>query len=135
MPAQLLRQLTGRSGYTFFMNRGFEKNIVLYPEGVWEEITKRIGELNYYNPKERQFMRYFFRGVKDVATDSVDRILVNKHLLDYAGIKSDVVLFAFIDRIEIWDKETYYNQLDQRPEDFADLANQIFGEVRFDTNE
>jgi MraZ protein len=135
MPAQLLRQLTGRNGYTFYMNRGFEKNIVLYPDRVWEEITSKVGELNYYNLQERQFMRYFFRGVKDVETDSADRILVGKPLLDYAGIKSDVVLFAFIDKIEIWDKDTYYNQLEQSPEDFAALADRIFGDSRNELKE
>jgi len=127
MPATLLKQLGGGSSYTFFVNRGFENNIVLYPERVWSDITQKIGELNYYNAQERQFLRYFFRGVKEIVTDNVDRILLGKNLLDYAGIKSDVVLFAFVDKIEVWDRDTYYEKLDERPEDFAFLADQIFG--------
>lgn len=127
MPSLLLKQLGAGATHTFFVNRGFENNIVLYPERVWEGITQRISQLNYYNAQERQFLRYFFRGVKDVATDNAERILLSKNLLDYAGIKSDVVLFAFIDKIEVWDKDTYYEKLDQSPEDFGLLADKIFG--------
>jgi len=127
MPATLLKQLGGGSSHTFFVNRGFENNIVLYPERIWNGITEKIGQLNYYNTQERQFLRYFFRGVKEIVTDNVDRILLGKNLLDYAGIKSDVVLFAFVDKIEIWDRDVYYEKLDERPEDFSKLSDQIFG--------
>lgn len=127
MPAALLKQLGTGGAHTFFMNRGFEKNIVLYPQRVWEDITQKIGRLNYYNTQQRQFLRYFFRGVKDVTTDGADRILLGKNVQDYAGIKSEVVLFAFVDKIEIWDRDTYYEKLDEKPEDFSVLSDQIFG--------
>lgn len=127
MPSQLLKQLGTAGAHTFFMNRGFEKNIVLYPQRVWEGITESIGKLNYYNAEERQFIRYFYRGVKDVTTDGADRILLGRTLQEYAGIKSDVVLFAIVDRIEIWDKDAYFGQLEEKPNDFSRLADQIFG--------
>lgn len=127
MPAPLLKQLGGGSNHTFYLNRGFEKNLVLYPEKVWKEITSKIGELSYYNTTQRNFLRYFFRGVKEVQTDGAERILLSRNLLDYADIKSDVVLFAFIDKIEIWDKDAYDGQMNESPEDFARLADDIFG--------
>jgi len=132
MPSQLLKQLGGTSPHTFFLNHGFEKNIVLYPQGVWEKIVERIGQLNYYNTRERHFLRHFFRGVRDVTTDSADRVLLGKGHQEYAGIKSDVVLFAFVNKVEIWDRDTYYDKLDEYPEDYTDLANQIIGSADFD---
>jgi MraZ protein len=127
VPSTLLKQLGDQETYTFFVNRGFESNIVMYPEQIWYRITEKLSSLNYYNTKEREFLRYFFRGVKMMTTDSVDRILLNKSLLEHAGIKSDVVLFAFIDKIEIWDKTTYNDKLERPPENYSQLSDQIFG--------
>ena len=129
MPSTLLRQLGGSGPHTFYVNRGFEKCLMIYPEKVWENTLERINELNVYRTQDRNFIRYFFRGVSDVTTDSADRVLLNKGLLDYAGIKKDVVLFAYLDRIELWDKETYSDWLNKEPEDFANLAEQVLGKI------
>ena len=129
MPSTLLRQLGGSGPHTFYVNRGFEKCLMIYPEKVWENTLERINELNVYRTQDRNFIRYFFRGVSDVTTDSADRVLLNKGLLDYAGIKKDVVLFAYLDRMELWDKQTYSDWLNKEPEDFANLAEQVHGKT------
>jgi MraZ protein len=127
VPSTLLRQLGDRSSYTFFVNHGFESNIVMYPEEIWNRITNKLSSLNYYNTRERDFLRYFFRGVKRIETDSADRVLLSKPLLEYGEIKSDVVLFAFIDKIEIWDKAKYYAKMEAPPEDYSKISDSIFG--------
>ena len=134
VPSQLLQKLGAGTSHTFFLNRGFEPCVVMYPQRVWEQIMERVSKLNYYNSRERQFMREFLRGLKDVSTDSAERILINKQLLDHASIKSDVVLFACVNKIEIWDKDAYYSRVEDRGEDFADLANDIIGSPGFDFN-
>ncbi|GAA5220925.1 division/cell wall cluster transcriptional repressor MraZ [Membranihabitans marinus] len=128
MPAQLLKQLGGLSPATFFVNRGFENCIMLYPEKVWDKIVAGVNKLNVYRQKDRNFIRYFYRGVTSMTTDSADRVLISKHLLDYANIEKEVVLFAYLDRIEMWDKDSYYNMLDAEPHEFSDLAEQVLGQ-------
>ena len=135
MPAQLLKQLGGLSPATFFVNRGFEKCIMMYPEKVWDKIVEGINDLNVYKQKDRNFIRYFFRGVNSVTADSADRVLIGKNLLQYAGIEKDAVLFAYLDRIEIWNKETYYGMLDAEPEEFSRLAEQVLGEGGVEEND
>ena len=78
---------------------------MLYPEPVWDRITNEINQLNLYNKKNRDFVRYFYRGAQKLEMDSADRILVTKRLLEYADIDKDVILSAYNDRIEIWAKE------------------------------
>jgi len=48
-------------------------------------------------------------------------------LLEYAGIEKEVILSAFNDRIEIWAKEVYDQLMDDEPDDFSDLAEEILG--------
>ena len=127
IPSTLLRQLGGGGPFTFFINRGFERCLMIYPEKVWEENLERINKLNVYRTQDRNFIRYFFRGVSDVTTDTADRILINKNLMKYADVKKDVILFAYLDRIEMWDQAAYLAWLDRQPENFADLAEQVLG--------
>lgn len=125
MPSQLLKQLGGDTAHTFVLNRGFEKCLMIYPTENWDKITKEIDNLNVYDPKQRKFIRYFYRGASKVTTDSSERILFPKRLMEYGSLKKEVVLFAYNDRIEVWDKAAYDNMLDEEPEDFSDLAAEV----------
>lgn len=127
LPSGLIGQLGERESYNFVINRGFENCLMLYPIEVWEEISKKINQLNTYGRKEREFVRYFYRGASKITMDAADRILLTKGLLDYAGIDKDVVLSAFNDSIEIWSKDQYDNMLDNEPDNFADLAEELLG--------
>lgn len=135
MPSGLIAQLGEAEAFTFVINRGFEQCLMLYPEPVWERITNEIDQLNLYNKKNRDFVRYFYRGAQKVTMDNVDRILVSKRLLDYAGIDKDVILSAYSDRIEIWALEKYESLLDDEPEDFSDLAEDVLGRANGKTAE
>ncbi len=126
VPKGLLDQFDSEK-VVFYINRGFEKCLMMYPENVWDGIVENINRLNIYKKDERDFVRYFFRGVSRVEVDSADRILLSKALLNYSGIEKDSVLFAYMDRIEIWDKAKYGMVLDEEPEQFSELAERIFG--------
>lgn len=126
LPAALLRQIAG-GNLAFTINRGFEKHLIMYPREVWEQKTNEINQLNIYNKQHRQAIRYFYRGASEITLDGADRILIPKSLIDFAGIEKEVVLFAYRDQIEIWSKDRYEAMIDEEPEDFSDIANEVFG--------
>jgi MraZ protein len=129
MPSGLIAQLGEGQAHTFVINRGFEKCLMLYPEDVWGRISAEVNQLNLYNKKNRDFVRYFYRGAQKMVMDSADRILVSKRLLEYAAIQNDVVLSAYNDRIEMWASEEYEQLLGEEPADFSDLADEVLGRV------
>lgn len=131
MPANLLKQLTASSGgngsYDFVVNRGFENHLILYPQDVWDEKVKDFSKLNINITKNRQALRYLYRGATQIAADNSERVLIPKNLILYAGIEKQVVLFAYLDQIEIWAKSAYKQMIDEEPTDFAELAEEVFG--------
>ncbi len=129
LPAGLKKQLASEDQEQFVVNRGFEKNLTLYPESEWQKITREINSLNLYNKKNREFVRYFYRGASELQCDSASRLLLPKTLLDYASLNKEIVLFAFGNRIEIWSKEQYENTMSVEPEDFSDLAEEVMGRI------
>ena len=102
---------------------------MLYPDAVWKQISDEVNALNLYNKKNRDFVRYFYRGAQELLLDSADRILIPKRLLEYAGIEKDLILSAYNGRIEIWAKDDYDTMLDQEPTDFSDLADDVLGKL------
>ncbi|MFM9948385.1 MAG: division/cell wall cluster transcriptional repressor MraZ [Saprospiraceae bacterium] len=130
MPSGLVNQLGEEAQkLTFIVNRGFEKCLMLYPKPVWDKITTEINQLNTYNKKNREFIRYFYRGAQEVTMDAADRILISKRLLEYADITKDVILSAYNDRIEIWAQEGYDDLMAEEPTDFSDLAEEVLGKI------
>lgn len=129
LPAGLKKQIPAESKGCFVVNRGFEKCLVLYPMNDWKTISDEVNRLNLYNRKNREFVRYFYRGATELELDSTNRLLLPKSLLEYASIDKDVVLFAFSNRIEIWAKNLYEGLLTDEPEDFASLAEEVMGKT------
>ncbi|MDX9941228.1 MAG: division/cell wall cluster transcriptional repressor MraZ [Bacteroidales bacterium] len=129
LPSGLKKQLTEGDQERFVINRGFEKNLTLYPQSEWQKISQEVNSLNLYNKKNREFVRYFFRGASEVMLDSANRLLLPKSLLEYAGIEKEIVLFAYGQRIEIWAREVYESMMNNEPEDFSSLAEDVMGKI------
>ncbi len=127
LPAGLKKQLSPEAQDRFVINRGFEKCLVLYPLNEWKVISDEVNQLNLYAKKNREFARYFFRGASELALDNTNRLLLPKTLLEYASIEKDLVLFAYSNRIEVWSKSNYDSMLNDEPEDFANLAEEVMG--------
>jgi MraZ protein len=128
-PSRLKKQLSPLAEGKFYINRGFEKCLVLYPLNEWDLIRSQLQRLNLYVKKNRKFVRYFYRGATELALDSQNRLLLPKTLFSYAGINKDVILCAYSDRIEIWDKPSYEKMMTEEPDDFADLAEEVMGDM------
>jgi len=135
MPSGLRKQLDPEAQEKFVLNRGFEKCLVLYPKNTWTSISAEISKLNQYKKKNREFTRYFYRGASELSLDGTGRILFPKRLTEYAGITKEVVLFAYFDRIEVWDKSTYDNLLTDEPDEFSRLAEEVMGNLNNEHDE
>ncbi len=127
LPSGLRKQLDAASEEKFVMNRGFEKCLVLYPKSDWKYISEEVNKLNQYVKKNREFIRYFYRGATEMGLDGTGRLLFPKRMLEYGGIDKEVVLFAYGNRIEVWDKDTYNGLLTDEPDEFANLAEDVMG--------
>ncbi len=128
LPAAFKKQLPEDWGNQFVVSRGIEPCLTLYPMKTWEPIFTKISLLNDFETKVRQFQRQFLNGATNIEMDSAGRLLVPPQLKDYAGLDKDVVLFAKVNKIEIWDS-TKYKQFFENfsSESFSALANEVMG--------
>ena len=126
LPAGFKKQLLEESANQFVINRGIESCLSLYPMQSWEPIFSEISQLNDFDPKVRDFRRYFLNGATQVELDSAGRLLLPKTLMEYAGLEKDIVLVSAVTKIEIWDKSKYKALFDNfSPEAYSKLANDV----------
>ncbi|HMU09237.1 MAG TPA: division/cell wall cluster transcriptional repressor MraZ [Ferruginibacter sp.] len=126
LPAGFKKQLPEEASSLFIINRGFEKCLTLYPQQSWEPIFSEISKLNDFDPKVREFRRYFLNGATQLELDSAGRLLLPKNLAEHAGLERDIVLVSAVNKIEIWDKSKYKQFFETfTPQSFSDLANEV----------
>jgi MraZ protein len=127
LPSGFRKQLPADAAERFVINRGFEHCLTLYTVDSWNILSEKINRLNDFNPKVREFKRLFLNGANMIDVDSAGRILLPKPLQEYASIKKDVILSAQGNKVEIWDKDTYYNYIKEHASSFSDLAAEVAG--------
>ena len=126
LPSGFKKQLPEQENYLFVINRGFEKCLTLYPIQSWEPIFKEISQLNDFDPKVREFRRYFLNGAIQLELDSAGRVLLPKNLMEHASLEKDIVLVSAINKIEIWDRNKYQQFFESfSPDAFSNLANEV----------
>ena len=129
LPAGLKKQLPDQEE-SFVINRGFEKCLTLFPSQSWKPIFKEISNLNDFDPKVREFRRYFLNGAQPVELDGAGRLLLPKNLMEHASLERDIVLVSAVNKIEIWDKIKYQQFFESfSPEAFSNLANEVMNKA------
>ena len=88
--------------------------------------------MNLFTIKNRAFVRKFQNGATKLDMDGNGRVLLPKDLQEFAGISKEVVLFAYADRIEIWDKAKYDEVMNEEMGDFATLAEEVMSDGKDD---
>ena len=128
-PSGLRKQLPASSQRDFMLNKGFEDCLTLYPLPEWEQISVKLSKMNLFKPNNRMFYRLFHQGAKQVALDNAGRILIPTSHMERVGLVSEVMLIAYNDRIEIWDKSKYFKVIEGNMANFADLADEVMGDL------
>lgn len=132
-PSHLRRQLSPAAQESFMLNKGFEECLTLYPMNEWEKLSAQLSKINLFKPKNRMFYRLFHQGAKDVSLDKTGRMLIPSAHMERVGLSKEAMLIAYNDRIEIWDKSKYFEMIEGSMTDFADLAEEVMGDLGNDT--
>ncbi|WP_224488905.1 division/cell wall cluster transcriptional repressor MraZ [Robertkochia flava] len=113
----------------------FQSCLEIYTVEEWKKEAAKVGKLNRFVKKNNDFIRQFTAGVRLIQIDGNGRLSIPKNLMEFAGISKEVVLSETIGRIELWDKERYYNVLEAGAEDFSELAEEVMGNLSLEDDE
>ena len=135
LPVPLKKQLNVSLQEGFVLKRSvFQQCLELYPMQEWDLMMQKINKLNRFVKKNNDFIRRFTGGVRVIEIDTTGRLLIPKDLAVFASVSKDIVLSSAVNIIEIWDKELYEKAIDDSVGDFADLAEEVMGNINEDGN-
>jgi len=112
----------------------FQPCLELYPMAEWNLMMQKINKLNRFVKKNNDFIRRFTAGVKMVEVDDLGRLLIPKDLMTFSQISKDIVLSSAVNIVEIWDKDLYEKSIAGDDIDFADLAEDVMGNINDDSD-
>ncbi len=107
LPAKVREAMSGIVYVTRSMS---DKCLYLYPKEEWERISEKINRLPTATDRNAAaFARLFFGKATCSDVDKQGRVPVSKRLIEYAGLKKDVVLVGANTRLELWDSDEWEN--------------------------
>ena len=96
------------------VTRGMDGCLYAYTAADWHELVgTRLGELDPLSKEGRTMKRYFFSGASEAEPDKQGRIVVPPALAARAGIGREVVVAGVHDHVEIWDRATWREHLEE----------------------
>jgi MraZ protein len=95
----------------FYLNRGFEGCVAVYPPETWSLWMERLRRRRVKVPNLRAFQRAFMNDAREVTVDGQGRVTIPPALIRHAGLGKEAVLHGANDHIEIWNPERYRKAL------------------------
>lgn len=115
-------------GKKIIVTHGLDNCLFAYTEKEWQKISEKLSELGMGQADKRGFNRFFLSGATEIQIDSVGRLLIPEHLINFAGISSKVVFAGVYNRVEIWDEDRWEDYKGKVLKN-ADLVAEKLGEI------
>ena len=113
-------------GENFVVCKGLDHCLYLYSNEDWEAFETQLSALPLTSKEARQFVRFFSAGSCQVEVDKQGRILIPPSLRAYAKLDKDVVLAGALHRVEIWDKDSWYDtSVDDNVDEIAESMDKF----------
>jgi MraZ protein len=111
---------------TLFVTPGPDQALRLYTEESLKRLAEKL-EASPAKPETRVFERLHFAQTEAIDVDRSGRILIPDRLIQFAGLKTDVVMIGVRDHLELWDAERWQNYLAQNAPRFDSVAEAALG--------
>jgi MraZ protein len=85
-----------------YITRGFEQNLLIMGDKVFQEIYKRVVALNLTDPLARLLLRLILGNASKLEMNESGRMLIPKNLASFAGLEKDIILVGQGDYFEVW---------------------------------
>ncbi|HTX91571.1 MAG TPA: division/cell wall cluster transcriptional repressor MraZ [Anaerolineales bacterium] len=98
LPASFRELLAGGA----YVTRGFEQNLVIMSDQVFQEICKRIAGLNMADPLARLLLRLILGNASRLDVNESGNVALPKELSQVIGLDKELVLVGEGDYCEVW---------------------------------
>ena len=99
--------------------------LVAYPDEEWQVIEEKVSNMSIVRREVKAFQRFFISGAAECPVDKQGRILIPAGLRKYAELEKDIVFAGMTNKIEVWSKKRWSQEIAQVEENFDDLSTPL----------
>jgi MraZ protein len=107
------------------LTRGPEHCVLGWTPESFSEFMDRARQASFTNKAARDFLRMFFSGASQEVPDKQGRVSIPSVLRDWAKLDRECTVVGAMDRIEIWDTDTWTAYSSQLEGPFAEMSEEI----------
>jgi MraZ protein len=111
---------------TLYVTPGPDQSLWLYTQIGLEELSGKLDQTPATDAEARVFRRLYFAQTEAVDVDRSGRILIPDRLMEFAGLKHEVVLLGVRDHLELWDAARWQGYLTEHGQRFDAVAEAAF---------
>lgn len=127
LPVQFKRVIQTLDHDTWFVTRGYDNALMLYPKERWDKLLQDEIPGPSLNPRVMDFRRFFIGGAAKVKPDRQGRILVPQYLREYAGLNREGILHGMEDHLQLWSNTGWRAFSERQLPDYKEMADSLFG--------
>jgi MraZ protein len=109
-----------------FVTPGQDQCLFVYSQEAFELWAKKLDEAPATDAEVRVFRRLYFAQTESVEVDRTGRVLLPERLVQFAGLKHEVVLLGVRDHLEIWDADRWQHYSGENAPRFDATAESMF---------
>lgn len=118
IPTKLVESVPSR----FYVLRGFEGCLSVYPEESFKALLESLQKMSYLDEDSRAYIRLAASSMSELPVDTHGRIALSKQLVDDYRIGKEVTIIGVLDHFEVWDSVSYAKYLVSRSPEYESLA-------------
>ena len=93
-----------------YITRGFEDDLIMMSDKVFQEIYQRVVALNMADPLARLLLRLILGNASRIDMNNSGHIHIPENLMSFAGLEKEIVLVGQGDYIELWSPPNWEKQ-------------------------
>ncbi len=126
LPAKFRDKLKTLEEKKLYITRGLDGCLSLYAKKAWKQLEEKLESLSFTKQQSRSFNRLLFSGASEIDVDAQGRIILPEYLKEFAQIKREIVIIGVVNRIEIWDKNSWNKFYQENRKKFEEMAENLF---------
>jgi MraZ protein len=108
------------------VTRGLDGCLFAYRRADWDRLVEsRLAALDPLSPETRRLQRFFYAGAAEAELDKQGRVMIPAQLIAHAKLGREVVVAGVNDRLEIWDRAAWRDELAQVEGSAEDVAERL----------
>jgi MraZ protein len=125
LPKRVREALGGQA--SLFVTPGQDQCLWICSQQGLDRLAEKLEQSPASDAEVRVFRRLFFAQTEPVNVDRSGRILISERLIQFAGLKHELVLIGVVDHLELWDAQRWQEYSARNAPRFDAVAESAFG--------